>query len=164
MYILVFVILLLISFKVLNYLNIFPSYRFAQIYWHLTNNDVIENKYIKLKVPTKWIIAQETSSQYFLHGDYIEPEILKTIIIQKTVPDKKIFLDLNNSCEPNQEIYEKYRINKKSFELYGCKKLKKGGSLAYVFDDRFRFNMIVYDYSTSDTDAILEILNLVYIK
>ena len=162
---LVFIVLILFVIRILDYFNIFTSYRFEQIYWHMTNKSVVENENIRLKIPIKWILAKETSNQFFFHGDYISKGHLKTFIIQKKPFAKEhIISDLNKYCLSDQMIYEKYNVNKKEFQLYGCKRLKNGGSLAYIVDDKLKFNMIVYDYKMTDREDIVGFLNALSIK
>lgn len=162
LYLYAFLITIVLVVEIIKYLNIFPTHRFAQIYWHMTNSSTIEIKSSSMEVclPIKWIVAKETSTQYYLHGDYVDKTKtnIKTVILQKE-PLKNDFKSLfYQKCQNNKLDIKEYNINERTFHLIGCKELKEGGALAIVYDEAYKLNMLVYDYKTSDNKDILRLL------
>ncbi len=159
--------LILLSIEFVKYFGIFPSHRLAQIYWHMTNESTIENENIKLKLPIKWILGEETSNQYLLIGDYRENGILKSVVFTKKPMKKETIVSgmaNKDNCLLKNQIYEKIILNDNIFELYGCSVNKEYSSIAMISDINYTFNMIMYDYKMSDKEDIIELLNALRIK
>lgn len=129
-------------------LNI-PQYRYLQLIWHITHKStILENGY-KFKLPINWTIKDKKLNQYVLQADLREDKSLQTAILYKKLSsnaDEELFDD----CSLKNQVTRQYQITDNKIQMYWCKDMFKGGSLALFRSEDKKINLLVYDYTPND--------------